>query len=126
MASTGSIGITRPMKKVTQVSPRKVSATESRLRAARLATLLARPQARCQRPKGAPGARPCVAKGDRISLFSPVIPTEAERSEAQRRDLFWWRQPHERVPRLRHPSGGFARDDGYLKFRSKCQDFRMV
>ena len=29
MASTGSIGITRPMKKVTQVSPRKVSATEN-------------------------------------------------------------------------------------------------
>ena len=29
MASTGSIGMTRPMKKVTQVSPRKVSATEN-------------------------------------------------------------------------------------------------
>src|SRR5713226_4354174 len=28
MASTGSIGMTRPMKKVTQVRPRKVSATE--------------------------------------------------------------------------------------------------
>ena len=50
MASTGSIGITRPMKKVTQVSPRKVSATESRLRAVRLARLLASPQARCPRP----------------------------------------------------------------------------
>src|SRR5215211_2621847 len=50
MASTGSIGITRPMKNVTQVSPRKVSATENRLRAARLARLLANPQARCPRP----------------------------------------------------------------------------
>ncbi len=29
MASTGSIGMTRPMKKVTQVRPRKVSATEN-------------------------------------------------------------------------------------------------
>ena len=29
MASTGSIGMTRPMKKVTQVSPRNVSATEN-------------------------------------------------------------------------------------------------
>src|SRR5215470_14412773 len=45
MASTGSIAITRPMKKVTQVSPRKVSATDSRVRAVRLATLLARLQA---------------------------------------------------------------------------------
>src|SRR5271167_4919529 len=29
MASTGSIGMMRPMKKVTQVSPRNVSATEN-------------------------------------------------------------------------------------------------
>ena len=29
MASTGSIGMMRPMRKVTQVSPRKVSATEN-------------------------------------------------------------------------------------------------
>src|SRR5216684_3255158 len=60
MASTGSIGITRPMKKVTQVSPRKVSATENRLRAVRLA----RPQARCPPPAraGAADAAPCVAE----------------------------------------------------------------
>src|SRR5260370_30477735 len=60
MASTGSIGITRPMKKVTQVSPRKVSTTENRLRAA----LLARPQARCPPPAraGAADPVPCVAE----------------------------------------------------------------
>src|SRR6267154_4184457 len=63
MASTGSIGITRPIKKVTQVSPRKVSTTENRLRAARLVRLLARPQARRPppAPAGAPDAAPCVA-----------------------------------------------------------------
>src|ERR1700733_3200985 len=70
MASTGSIGITRPMKKVTQVRPRKVSPTESRVRAVRLARLLARPQPRDPPPAEAPDARPCVAKGDCISLFS--------------------------------------------------------
>src|ERR1700730_19450755 len=71
MASTGSIGITRPMKKVTQVSPRKVSPTENRLRAARLAKLRARPQAQGPPPAraGAPDGAPCVAKGDRMSLF---------------------------------------------------------
>src|SRR6266851_10368108 len=62
MASTGSIGITRPMKKVTQVSPRKVSTTENRLRAALLARLLARPQARCPPPARAPDDDPCVAE----------------------------------------------------------------
>src|SRR4029077_19107687 len=64
MASTGSMGITRPMKKVTQVSPRKVSTTENRLRAIRLARLLARLQARClpPAPAGAPDADPCVAE----------------------------------------------------------------
>src|SRR5476649_971858 len=41
MASTGSIGMTRPMKKVTQVSPRKVSPTETRVLTDRLARLLA-------------------------------------------------------------------------------------
>src|SRR5471032_492992 len=41
MASTGSIGMTRPMKKVTQVSPRKVSPTENRVLTNRLAKLLA-------------------------------------------------------------------------------------
>src|SRR5271157_3705226 len=35
MASTGSIGMMRPMKKVTQVSPRKVSATEDNMLATR-------------------------------------------------------------------------------------------
>src|SRR5882672_1953999 len=62
MASTGSIGITRPMKKVTQVSPRKVRATESRLLAVRLARLLARPQARCPPPEwmGAADAAPSL------------------------------------------------------------------
>src|SRR5260370_10553131 len=62
MASTGSIGITRPMKKVTQVSPRKVSTTENRLRAALFASLLARPQARCPPPARAPDDDPCVAE----------------------------------------------------------------
>ena len=41
----------------------------------------------------------------------PVIPTEAERSEAQWRDLFLRLHQEEQVPRLRRPLGGFARDD---------------
>jgi hypothetical protein len=41
-----------------------------------------------------------------------VIPTGAERSEAQWRDLFLLPHRHEQVPRLRRPLGGFARDDG--------------
>jgi len=48
-----------------------------------------------------------------------VIPTGAERSEAQWRDLFLLPHRHEQVPRLRRPprlrsgqAGGFARDDG--------------
>ncbi len=43
---------------------------------------------------------------------APVIPTGAERSEAQRRDLFLSMHRQEQVPRLRRPSGGSARDDG--------------
>src|SRR5262245_53665720 len=56
MASTGSIGTTRPMKKVTQVRPRKVSATEERVCAARLASVQARwpPPARLGTPDAAP------------------------------------------------------------------------
>src|SRR5712675_1079355 len=76
MASTGSIGITRPMKKVTQVSPRKVSPTENRLLAARLAKLLASPQARAPPPAraGAPDGAPCVAD----SLNASGLPDGAE------------------------------------------------
>src|ERR1700730_6845093 len=76
MANTGSIGITRPMKKVTQVSPRKVSPTENRLLAARLAKLLARPQARGAPPAraGAPDGPPCVAD----SLNASGLPDGAE------------------------------------------------
>src|SRR5258707_8723594 len=76
MASTGSIGITRPMKKVTQVRPRKVSPTENRLLATRLARLLARPQARGPPPAraGAPDGAPCVAD----SLNASGLPDGAE------------------------------------------------
>src|SRR5262245_58970164 len=43
MASTGSIGTMRPMKKVTQVSPRKVSATDnSILRTRRMGPVIRR------------------------------------------------------------------------------------
>jgi hypothetical protein len=41
-----------------------------------------------------------------------VIPTGAERSEAEWRDLFSSAHRQDEVPRLRRPSGGFARDDG--------------
>ena len=40
------------------------------------------------------------------------IPTGAERSEAERRDLFLPLSRQKQVPRRRRPPGGFARDDG--------------
>ena len=45
-------------------------------------------------------------------IKNSVIPTGAERSEAQWRDLFLGLRRQEQVPRLRRPLGGFARDDG--------------
>src|SRR5260370_17245316 len=41
-----------------------------------------------------------------------VIPTGAR--SAERRDLLFDGGAQEEVPRLRHPAGGFARDDGYI------------
>ena len=58
---------------------------------------------RLNNPAVSPGLSP-VAK-------NAVIPTEAERSSAKWRDLFCLPRQQEEVPRLRRPSGGFARDD---------------
>src|ERR1700756_667844 len=75
MASTGSIGMTRPMKKVTQVSPRKVRPTETRMPAARWARPQARDLlARAGEPPDAPGGGPSVTD----SLNASGLPDGAE------------------------------------------------
>src|SRR4029450_7249510 len=43
---------------------------------------------------------------------TPVIPTGAR--SAEWRDLFCFSHREEKVPRLRRPSGGFARDDDHV------------
>ena len=60
MASTGSIGMMRPMKKVTQVSPRKVSATEN----SRLMTRRMGPAMRRTHSLGADAAAVAALTGD--------------------------------------------------------------
>src|SRR5262245_27755699 len=64
MASTGSIGTTRPIKKVTQVNPRKVSATEN----SRLTTRRMGPARHRTHLSGADTAAVPAVTGDKLCL----------------------------------------------------------
>src|SRR5436305_1708978 len=72
MASTGSIGMTRPMKKVTQVRPRNVNATES----SRFPRWRMVPTRRRPHPSFAIAATWAATAGDEPSLRDGAIEVE--------------------------------------------------